>query len=50
MNNIGNTLITILMMVLFPLLIPFILFVAAYWIICGVAKSEDYKKEVDGDS
>ena len=46
-NSVGDVLMTLFMLVLFPVLIPFMFFVAVYWIACGLLSSDNYKKEVD---
>ena len=45
MSTIGNYLITILMIVLFPALIPFILFLMTYWMICSLLKKEEINND-----
>ena len=45
--SVGDVLITLFMLVLFPALIPFMFFLAVYLIVCGLLSSENYKKEVD---
>jgi hypothetical protein len=45
--SVGDVLMTLFMLVLFPVLIPVVFFVVIYWIACGLLSSDNYKKEVD---
>ena len=45
--SVGDVLITLFMLVFFPVLIPVVFFLVIYWIACGLLSSENYKKEVD---
>ena len=45
MNSIGDILVGTLMLILFPVLIPVILMLMVYWMVCSVVYVN--KKEVD---
>ena len=48
-NSVGDVLITLLMLALFPVLIPVILSVVVYWIACATMTADNYKREVDDE-
>lgn len=46
-NNIGNILITLVVMVVFPVLIPFVLVLGAYIVISGSINADKQEKTKD---
>ena len=46
-NNIGNILITLVVMVVFPVLIPFVLVLGAYIVISGSNNADKHEKTKD---